>query len=523
MTAVGDPDVVRARARTLEAAVDQILASRSLLPAAGGMAWKGPGAESFDRLHQEVVASITRAGADVTLLVAALADLAAAMSDAAATDEAWAAKVAVAQADYDRTVAAHDEADGMWPLALARSQLERTRDDATRAVDGALGRLEAADRAVQEAATGAVWFDAVAMGEPIAVLAVPLMTDSRADAWVRSLPRRHLDHLLETRPALMGASGAVGLDDRYRANRAAMSAFAEGALAARIARLERVQLLWSAAGGTAPFVPHLDELRHYRLDLLERVGSDRTFLLFEPVGDGRVVEVVGDLLTAEHLAVVVPGITNTQFDYESGLGADTRRLWGGEEDLAVVAWLGYDTPGSGPLGTWPLTAAALRVDRAADGAHRLRAFVDWLAGLRPDAHISVIGHSYGSVVSAMAAADGLAVDELLLVGSPGVPLHDADSAVLRPGGRVWVSLADGDPIADLAAAVVLSNHPVDAAGHEHALIHGVNPAHSDFGARPVEPFDGSGHSAYLGAVGVVALRSVIMSDSSDRRHRRRAG
>lgn len=102
-------------------------------------------------------------------------------------------------------------------------------------------------------------------------------------------------------------------------------------------------------------------------------------------------------------------------------------------------------------------------------------------------------------------------------------MHGADSAVLRPGGHVWVSLADGDPIADLAAAVVFSNHPVDSAGHEHALLHGVNPAHADFGARPLEPFDGSGHSAYLGAAGVVALRSVIMSDRAEHRHRRRAG
>jgi pimeloyl-ACP methyl ester carboxylesterase len=344
---------------------------------------------------------------------------------------------------------------------------------------------------------------------------------------LQSLPRRHLDHLLVTRPGLMGGHRAVDLVDRHRANRAAMEDFAQGELEARIGRLERVQLLMSAtAAGPAPIAAHLAELRRYQRDLLERAASDRTFLLFEPAGDGRVVEVMGDLITAEHVAVVVPGITNTQFDYETGLAADARRLWSGERDLAVIAWLGYDTPGSGPLGTWPVTGAALGVDRAVDGAGRLRSFVDWLVQVRPDAHISVIGHSYGSVVSAMAAGEGLAVDELLLVGSPGVPLPNAESAVLRPGGRVWASLADGDPIADLAAAAVFSNYPVDDAGHEHALLHGVNPVHADFGAQAIEPFDGRGHSAYLGAAGVVALRSVIMSERAERaerKDRRRAG
>ncbi|MGF1665970.1 MAG: alpha/beta hydrolase [Acidimicrobiia bacterium] len=523
MSVVGDPGIVMQRARMLGDAAGLMLAARSLLPAASAMAWKGPGAQSYDRLHQEVVDSITRAGADIVLLVAALDDLAAVMTDVAVTHDKWEDRIAEAQAAYDRVVAAHDPEDGIWPVGAALFHLEGTRQDAARAVDAALGRLETADRAVQQAASGAVWFEPVVMGEPIAVLAAPLMADSRSDDWVRSLPRRHLDHLVATRPDLLGGHRAVDLADRYRANLATMAVFADGELDARIGRLERIQLLMSAAGGAAPIAPHLDDLRRYRRDLLGRVGSDRTFLVFEPAGDGRVVEVLGDLLAAGHVAVVVPGITNTQFDYETGLGADARRLWAGEPDLAVIAWLGYDTPGSGPLGAWPVTGEALGVDRAVEGAAELRLFVDWLMGLRPDAHISVIGHSYGSVVSAIAAADGLAVDDLLLVGSPGVPLHDSDSAVLRPGGRVWASLADGDPIADLAGAVVFSNYPVDAAGHDHALLHGVNPVHADFGAHAIEPFDGRGHSAYLGAAGVVALRSVIMSDRAERRHRRRAG
>jgi pimeloyl-ACP methyl ester carboxylesterase len=523
MTVVGDPSVVTERARMLGDAADEILAARQLLPIPAAMAWKGPGAESFDRLRLEVAGSITRAGADIALVVVALADLAAAMEEVAATHHLWEARIAAAQADYERVVATDDENVTMWTVGAAYLHLEGVRDDADRAVDAALGRLETADRAVQQAASGALWFEAVVMGEPVAMLAASLMDDPRADTWVRSLPRRLLDHLVETQPGSMGSNRSVEPADRYRANLARMEAFTQGELDARIDRLERAQLLLSVTGAATPLLQHVDDLRRYRRELEERIEVGRTFLVFEPAGDGRVVEVVGDLMTAEHVAVVVPGITSTQFDYETGLGADAHRLWAGEGDLAVIAWLGYDAPGSGPLGTWPVTGEALGVDRAVEGAGRLRSFVDWLVQLRPDAHISVIGHSYGSVVSALAAADGLAVDELLLVGSPGVPLPDAGSALLRPGGRVWASLADGDPIADLAGAVVFSNYPVDAAGHHHALVHGVNPVHADFGALTIEPFDGRGHSAYLGAAGVVALRSVIMSDRAERRDRRPAG
>ena len=52
------------------------------------------------------------------------------------------------------------------------------------------------------------------------------------------------------------------------------------------------------------------EDRRARAKLRELDDPDRHFLLFDPAGDGRVAEVFGDLTSARHVAVVVPGMNN---------------------------------------------------------------------------------------------------------------------------------------------------------------------------------------------------------------------
>src|SRR4051794_7348067 len=48
--------------------------------------------------------------------------------------------------------------------------------------------------------------------------------------------------------------------------------------------------------------------------------SGRHFLAFDTRGDGTAVEVVGDLATADRIAVVVPGVDTTLATFTSGLG-----------------------------------------------------------------------------------------------------------------------------------------------------------------------------------------------------------
>ena len=239
------------------------------------------------------------------------------------------------------------------------------------------------------------------------------------------------------------------------------------------------------------------------------LGEDRQILLFDPVGDGRVVEVFGDLQGAGNIGVVVPGITNDRANFSDGDGgfrANARNVHEragelGVGDLATIAWLGYDTPDG--------LDAVLRT--AATAGHRdLVDFVSGMDALPGQRHITVVGHSYGSLVTGQAAAAGLAANEVVFVGSPGTGLTHAGDARLTPGGVVWAGLADGDPI---GAGVNISEYLTPTQRFEQAvrrlfgliggedttrdLHHGVNPAHDDFGALEIHTDGSVGHSEYF--------------------------
>ncbi|WP_432120700.1 alpha/beta hydrolase [Streptomyces sp. S1] len=227
--------------------------------------------------------------------------------------------------------------------------------------------------------------------------------------------------------------------------------------------------------------------------LRKMAGADRRFLEFDGRDGGRSAEVVGDLARAERIAVLVPG-ADTGLDayarFRAGAVALQRTLrqeFGAR--AAVVAWLGYRTPATG-------SAASLTPGRADRAAPPLRAFVEELARLRPGSRITLLGHSYGSVVCARAAA-GLPVAALVLYGSPGTGSDRA--ADLRTDAAVWAGRAGGDWIAGVPHLRV----PLPTGGE---LGFGADPVEPDFGARRFAAGDG-GHSDYL-VPGSVSLRNL---------------
>ncbi|MFI8962952.1 alpha/beta hydrolase [Streptomyces sp. NPDC053493] len=222
----------------------------------------------------------------------------------------------------------------------------------------------------------------------------------------------------------------------------------------------------------------------------------RQVLSFDGRDGGRGVEVVGDLARADRIAVLVPGA-------DTGLDTGYARLRSGAVALhdtlrdefgaraAVVTWLGYRPPATG-------SAASLTPGRADQAAPRLRAFVRELRNVRPDARITLLGHSYGSVVCAL-AADGLPADAVVLYGSPGTTFDRA--ADLRARAVVWAGRAAGDWTADVPH-VGLTLLPGTELGF------GADPMDPAFGARRFAAGDG-GHSDYL-TPGSVPLRSLAL-------------
>lgn len=199
--------------------------------------------------------------------------------------------------------------------------------------------------------------------------------------------------------------------------------------------------------------------------------------------DGRRVKAAvaqGDVDNAAHIGTFVPGIGTTvngslkdyirQTENLRQAAADQGNL--ALKDVATIAWLGYDAPGEAKLGNLSdITSPKL----AQAGSDRLAGFLNGLQASREhgagDAHMTLVGHSYGSTTSGMAATkvhDGV-IDDLVLCGSPGMGTYDASDLHVAEGHR-WVS---GIPIGDSVQGMG-SILPGKSIGWGHL---GTNPMH----------------------------------------------
>jgi pimeloyl-ACP methyl ester carboxylesterase len=232
-------------------------------------------------------------------------------------------------------------------------------------------------------------------------------------------------------------------------------------------------------------------------------AQGRHFLFFDPAGDGRAAEVFGDLTTATRIAVLVPGVDTTLADFDRGLGGVARRAPGvqgrtlfqhlskRDRDVAVISWLGYDPPEGVGL-------AAATEGRARAGAAELAAFVRDLLSRRPGVAVTLIGHSYGSLVVGLAAPRLPEVTDVVTLGAPGI---GADHAADLGGARVWSALAPADWIRRIPQVRLLG------------LGLGRRPTSAGFGAIPL-PTDGvAGHDYYLteGSATLRAITDVVLS------------
>lgn len=263
-------------------------------------------------------------------------------------------------------------------------------------------------------------------------------------------------------PVALGPVSVQGLDHRYEANREGIAA-AE-AMAAR----------------------HGDRARERALRKMRK--PSRHFLSFDGRDGGRAVEVYGDLGRATRVAVLVPGSDTNLETYDrfrAGALALSQQLG---SRTAVVGWLGYKTPGTvGP--------EVLTTGRAAGAAPRLAAFVRELNAAKPRARISLLCHSYGSVVCARAAR-GLKAADIVLYGSPGTGFDDARQ--LHTRATVWAGRGGNDWIGGVPhVRIRLLGTTVGF---------GTDPVSGRFGARKFDAGD-VGHSDYL-KPGSAALASM---------------
>jgi hypothetical protein len=141
--------------------------------------------------------------------------------------------------------------------------------------------------------------------------------------------------------------------------------------------------------------------------------------------------------------------------------------------LAVIAWLGYDSPRTPSLGEATDGAAT-------GGAEALRRTVARVRG-RTRAPVTLLCHSYGSVVCAK-ALPGLPVSDVAVFGSPGLEVERASD--LGSAARLWAGRGAADWVRFVPPVKI------------GPLGFGPDPVTPSFGARIFAAGPG-GHSDYF--------------------------
>lgn len=328
----------------------------------------------------------------------------------------------------------------------------------------------------------------------------PETEPAAVDAWWQTLSADAQAGLMAAAPALLGNLDGLAGHVRDRANRARLAS-ERALLQAEVARLEqRLKDNWFGGDFTdddAALSYARDKLRaHDEIDkVLRPPATDRFLLVLDMSGEqAKVAVAVGDVDRADHVGVFTPGFTTTVQDnlvsYDRRLAAlqvqsTEVAVREGTGTVATVAWLGYEAPQKASF--WRPSRSVATDEAASRGAVRLESFYDGLDAAREvPAHLTALGHSYGSLTTGLALQRGTGVDDAVFFGSPGIGTNNVDDLGLRPG-RVFAVEARRDPVADLAAFSVDVNQMdgVTVLSATRETVEGVDRAES------------VGHSAYL--------------------------
>jgi hypothetical protein len=235
-----------------------------------------------------------------------------------------------------------------------------------------------------------------------------------------------------------------------------------------------------------------------RVDPVTGLPIETQIYLYDPTafdGDGAIAISAGNVDTADNVAVLTPGFgtDGESAPYQADRAAtvhEAARFLDPNASNATLFWIGYDAPDNLPWTGEGWDAAGVATEGAAeDGGARLAALVDGLRDSRDGdpAHLTAIGHSYGSTTTGHAAHDhGLDVDDLVFVGSPGVggDTDDAGATGVDPD-HVWAGANSRDPITYLANHGWFHGEALGGAGL------GDDPAEDDFGAHRFQAEDES--------------------------------
>lgn len=384
---------------------------------------------------------------------------------------------------------------------------------------------------------------------------LPASAEGMADLWSR-LSVVDKAALAERYPNL-GNRGGIPAAERDLLNRAFLDERVAG-IDQRIADLEeRLAGLSNGPGDRAERASIDARVEELQAELdgyagVERgLAGDNRYLLHLD-GEGRAAIAVNNPDTADNVATYVPGVNSELSTMDAGVGNAERLVYEASQldessTTAAIAWYGYHAPSDVEVavdGTVSVASGDVIdpvVRPMQDAAPKLDAFQDGLGASRESspANVTVVGHSYGSSVVGLAAASGLRADQVVLLGSPGVPLADVTDARLIDGKgdqvpvgqvaeSVYAGKTENDPIPRAADLSPLDGIGTGVPGYYgeqlHNLLHpdeggplGNDPTDDGFGAQSITSDPGrlsdplGAHTQYLdqGATSLEEVGPVI--------------
>ena len=177
---------------------------------------------------------------------------------------------------------------------------------------------------------------------------------------------------------------------------------------------------------------------------------------------------VGDPDTSVSIATIVPGVHSHSVEGLTGTTNWAQKLYHRTPNSCVIAWLGYPAP-SNP-------AIALNTSGVPAAGQALNRFQRTLRQRRPTAHLTVMGYSYGGLVTGAAASatseEPLEADHVMLLGTPGAGVKDAT--------QLHTNAIDGH------TDITVGRDPADfiglTVGEYGGMAGGVDPLTDTFGA-----------------------------------------
>jgi pimeloyl-ACP methyl ester carboxylesterase len=308
------------------------------------------------------------------------------------------------------------------------------------------------------------------------------LSPEQINQWWEGLSDAERAALLDAHPEWIGPTDGIPVETRDTANRVLLDndiASLDDKIAEMEAELDGIERKDSAAylmlqEDLEAIKGERDDLQRLQNHITDSDGNPAAYsetgqqyylLGFDTEGSGQAIVSIGNPDTAANVNAYVPGTgsdlagaSGTLMDRTETMARDAQRRGAGEE-TATVLWLGYDAPDN----VVPEAADAKWAEQASSDLEQFTQGIRATAEGDP-ANVTLTGHSYGTtVIGTAAASEGVHVDNLVFVASPGVGVDTVD-ALGMDQSNVWATRNDKDII-------------------QYGLVHGQDPTTARFGGN----------------------------------------